>query len=62
MNSEKSKTSDPHRLSLNLRDKIELRQKDKYTALSNLGIYYTWKNIQSSYKNNKFSSDMELRI
>ena len=23
-------------------------------ALSNLSIYYTWKNIKSSYKNNKF--------
>ena len=62
MNSENIKTSDPHRLSLNLTDKIELRQKDKYIALSNLSIYYAWKNIQRSYKNNKFSSDMELRI
>ena len=62
MNSENIKTSDPHRLSLNLTDKIELRQKDKCIALSNLSIYYTWKNIQRSYKNNKFSPDMELRI
>ena len=23
-------------------------------ALSNLSIYYTWKNIKSSYNNNKF--------
>ena len=43
MNSEKSKTSDPHRLSLALRDKIDLRRKDKHFALSNLYIYYTWK-------------------
>ena len=33
MNSENSKTSDPHRLSLNLTDKIDLRGKDRYIAL-----------------------------
>ena len=43
MNSKNSKTSDPHRLLLNLTDKIDLRRKDKYIALSNLSIYYTWK-------------------
>ena len=46
MNSKNSKTSDPHRLLLNI-DKIDLRRKDKYIALSNLTIYYTWKNIKS---------------
>ena len=54
MNSENSKICDPHRLSLNLTDKTDLRQKDKDIALSNLSIYYTWKNIKRSYKNNKF--------
>ena len=54
MNSENSKISDPHRLLLNLTDKIDLRRKDKYIALSNFSIYYTWKNIKKSYKNNKF--------
>ena len=54
MNSENSKTSDPHRLLLNLADKINLKRSDKYVALSNLAIYYTWKNIKKSYKNNKF--------
>ena len=54
MNSENSKTSDPHRLLLNLTDKINLRRKDKYIALLNLRIYYTWKNTKKSYKNNKF--------
>ena len=54
MNSENSKTSDHHRLSLNLTDKIDLRQKHKYIALSNLSIYYTWKKIKQPYKNNKF--------
>ena len=39
MNSENSKTSDPHRLLLNLTDKIDLRRKDKYIALSNHLLY-----------------------
>ena len=34
MNSENSKTSDPHRLLLNLSDKITLKKKDKCVALS----------------------------
>ena len=39
MNSENSKTSDPQRLLLNLPDKINLKRKDKYVALSNLIPY-----------------------
>ena len=54
MNSKNSKTSDPHGLLLNLTDKINFKRSDKYVALSNLSIYYTWKNIKKSYKNNKF--------
>ena len=41
MNSEKSKTSDTHRLLLNFSDKINSRRSDKYVALSNLSIYCT---------------------
>ena len=51
MNSEISKTFDPHSLLLNYTDKISLRWKDKYIPLPNLSIHYTWK---KSYKNNKF--------
>ena len=54
MNSKNSKTSDPHRLLHNLTDKIDLRRKDKYIALSNLSMYYSWENMKKSYKNNKF--------
>ena len=54
MNSRNSKTSDPHRLLLNLSDKINLKRSDKYIVLSNLIIYYTWKNVKNSYKINKF--------
>ena len=57
MNSKNSGTSDSHRLLLNLTDKINLKRSNKYLALSNLSIYYTWKNIKRSYKNN-ISSDM----
>ena len=61
MNSENSKPSDPHRLLLNLTDKIDLKRSDKYVALSNLSIYYTWKNIRKSYKNNKFKISAPAR-
>ena len=53
MNAENSKRSDRHRLLFNLTDKIDLRRKDKYIALSNLSIYDKWKNIKKLYKNNK---------
>ena len=54
MNSENSKTSKPHILISKLTNKLDLRIGEKIIALSNLSIYYTWKNIKNSYKNNKF--------
>ena len=54
MNFENSKTSKPHVLILKLTDKLDLKRGEKNIALSNLSIYYTWKNIKSSYNNNKF--------
>ena len=54
MNSENSKLSYPRGLLLSLSDKIDLKRSDKSSAISNLNIYYTWKNIKKSYKNNKF--------
>ena len=54
MNSENSKTSEPHVLVLKLTNKLDLRIGRKTTALSNLSIYYTWRNIKNSYNNNKF--------
>ena len=44
MKSENCKKSDPYILLLNLSDKINLKRINKYVALSNLRIYYTWKN------------------
>ena len=54
MNSENSKTSEYHVLVLKLTDKLDLRRGQKTVALSNLSIYYTWKNVKGSYNNNKF--------
>ena len=54
MNSENSKTSKPHVLTLKLTYKLDLRLGEKFIVLSNLSIYYTWKNIKRSYNNNKF--------
>ena len=54
MNFENSKSSELHRLLLNLADKTNLKRSDKYVASSNLSMYYTLKNIKKSYKKNKF--------
>ena len=54
MNTENSKTSEPHRLKLDLTDKLNLKHPNKNMALANLSIYYIWKNIKSEYDNNKF--------
>ena len=54
MNSENNRTSEYHILVLRLTDKLDLRRGPKKIALSNLFIYYTWKNIKSLYNNNKF--------
>ena len=54
INSENSRTPEYHVLLLKLADKLDLRRGQKSVALSNLSIYYTWRNIKSSYKNNKF--------
>ena len=35
-------------------DKLDFRRGEDRIALSNLSIYYTWKNIKSTYNNNKF--------
>ena len=54
MNTENSKTNEPHRFKLDLTDKLNLKNPNKNMALANLSIYYTWKNIKSEYNNNKF--------
>ena len=49
MNSQNSKTSEKL-----FTDKLDLIRGQKTVALSNLSIYYTWKNIKSSNNNNRF--------
>ena len=54
MNSENSKTPKSHVLVIKLTKKLDLRIGEEIIALSNLSIYYTWKNIESSYNHSKF--------
>ena len=54
MNTENSKTSEPHRFKLDLTNKLNLKSPNKNIALANLSIYRTSKNINSEYNNNKF--------
>ena len=54
MNTENSKTNEPHRFRLSLADKLNLKNLNKNMALPNLSIHYTWKNIKSACNNSKF--------
>ena len=53
MNTENSKTNEPHKFALNLSQRLDLRSSNKHNTLKNLSIYYTWKNMKKLYKNNK---------
>ena len=53
-NSENCKNSNAHILMLNLTNELDFRSGEKTITFSNLGIYYTWKNMKNSYNNNKF--------
>ena len=54
MNLEKSKNSESHVLIFKLTNELDLSIGEKTIALSNLSIYYTRKNIKSSYNSNEF--------
>ena len=54
MNTENSKTNEPHRFKLDLTDKVNLKNPNKNIALANLSIYYNWKKIKPECNNNKF--------
>ena len=54
MNSENRKTSDVRRLRLSHMDRISLPSGENRVALLNLSIYYTWKNIKTTFENNQF--------
>ena len=52
----KYKTSNRHRILLNLTDKINLKRRNKYVALLNLSLYYSVK-----YANNKLKISSIIR-
>ena len=54
VNSKQRKSSKPQVSILNLADKIDFQRGEKSIALSNLSIYYAWKNMKNTYNNNKF--------
>ena len=54
MNTENSKTNEPHRIKLDLTDKLNLKNSNQKMALSSLSIYYIQKNVKLEYNNNKF--------
>ena len=56
MNSKNSKTNESYKFKYDLIDKLDLNNPKKNMALANLSIYYTWKNVKSTYNNNKFKT------
>ena len=53
MNTENRKTNEPHKFSLTLADKLNIKDPNNNMALVNLIIYHTWKNIKFEYNDNK---------
>ena len=54
MNTKNSKTNESHRFKYDFIDKLDLKNPNKNISLGSLSIYYTWKNVKSTYNNNKF--------
>ena len=54
MNTKNSKTNESHRFKYDLIDKLDLKNPNKNMALGSLSIYYTSKNVKSTYNKNKF--------
>ena len=52
-NTENSEMNESHKFVLNMLQRLDLQTSNKYVALQNLSIYYTWKNIRKQYKDNK---------
>ena len=50
--SKNSKTSEPNRFKYDLVGNLDLKNPNKNITLGNLSIYYTWKNVKSTYNNN----------
>ena len=60
MNTKNSKTNESQRFKYDLIDKLDLKNPNKNMVLANLSIYYTWKNVKSIYKNNKFKTSAPM--
>ena len=60
LNTENSKTTEPHRFRLTLGDKRNLKDPNKNIALANSSIYYTWKSVKSTYNNNEIIILLQL--
>ena len=54
MNTANSKTSESNKFVYNFTNKLNPKNPNKNIALANLSMYYTWKNVKSSYNNSKF--------
>ena len=54
MNTLNSNKNESNKFIYQFTDKLNLKSPNKNMALANLNIYYTWKNIQQQYNNNKF--------
>ena len=54
MNSLNSKTNESDKFIYQFTDKLNLKNPNQNMALVNLSIYYTRKNVNSVYNNNKF--------
>ena len=54
MNTKNSKTNESRRFKYDLIDKLDFKNPNKNMALGSLSIYYTWKNVKSTYNNHKF--------
>ena len=59
MNTENSKTNEPHKFRLTRADKINLKDPHKSMALADLSIYYTWKNIKPA-QDKKFKISVSI--
>ena len=62
LSSKNSKTCDPHRLLLDLTDKMNLKSSDKYIVLSNLSIYYALKNKKCHIRTTNLKNQRQNEI
>ena len=64
INTTNSRTNEPHRFKLDLRDKLNLKDPKKNIALANSSIYYTWKilNQNTTTINLKFLLQLGMKL